>query len=320
MRRSCARGARLRHGRPAARIGWVDPASDRPRAVLVIANPVSGGGRARLLAPALCAALQQHGCRAEVHFTTGPGDAMRRAREAAAEPWDALVAAGGDGTVAEVVGGMPSFARPFGMLPIGTANVLAAEYRLPRRPAAIAALIASGRTRDHAVGTAGGRRFVLFCGAGVDGAVVRRLHAVRSGTLGKRKWIGPILHTVQHWPRYALRATLPTGEVLEGLRSVLVTRVRNYGGVLQLVRGIDPQDGLLHVLCFRHTGRLAWMWQGAQAFARVLRPSRRLLVRSTVSVRIDGDAAPFQLDGDFAGETPVDIALEPVPVRLFAPP
>jgi hypothetical protein len=92
------------------------------------------------------------------------------------EPWDALVAVGGDGTVNEVLSGMPDPARPLAMLPVGTANVLA-SVRLPRAPAALAALIARGRTRLHALGVANGRRFLLFCGAGVDGAVVERLHA-----------------------------------------------------------------------------------------------------------------------------------------------
>ncbi|MBX3461532.1 MAG: diacylglycerol kinase family lipid kinase [Planctomycetes bacterium] len=290
-----------------------------PRRLLLIANPIAGGGRSRQLAPALAAALQARGLAAQVHWTTGAGDAGARAAAAGPEPWDGLVAVGGDGTLNEVLNGMPDPTRPLGVLPVGTANVLALELGLPRAPAAVAAMLAHGHTRALAIGTAGDRRFLLFCGTGLDGAVVHRLAAVRTGTLGKRKWLGPILHVVRRWPRFALAATFPDGTRLDGLHSVLVTRVRNYGGVVRLVPGIDAGDGLLHVLCFRQRSRRAWLWLGARAFVGRLRPGPDLLVHATTAVRIDGEA-PVQIDGDAGGHSPIDIGLLPVRARLFAPP
>lgn len=289
-----------------------------PRSLLLIANPIAGGGRGRTLAPLLAAELERRGIAAEVHLTAAAGDARARAAQAANEPWHALVAIGGDGTVNEVLNGMPDPSRPLGVLPLGTANVLAIELGLPRRPAAAAALLASGERRSLAIGVAAGRRFLLFCGAGVDGAIVRRMSEVRSGTLGKHKWLGPILHTLWHWPRHSLRATLEGGEVLDGLSSVLVTRVRNYGGVACLPREVSCDSGLLHVLAFRQRTRTAWLWQGLRALTGCMLGGRDLLVRSTRSLRIDGEA-PFQIDGDFGGTSPVAIDLLPQLANIFAP-
>jgi len=288
------------------------------RRALVIANPIAGGGRAGRLAPALAAALQARGCTAEVVLTQGAGDAAARARRAGGEPWDALVAVGGDGTVNEIMNGMPDPGRPLGVLPVGTANVLACEFRLPSRPEAAAAVIAAGRTRRHALGLAGERRFLLFCGAGVDGAVVARLQAVRSGTLGKRKWLGPILHVVRRWPRFSLTATLADGERLEGLSSVLVTRVRNYGGWLWLPRTVDAAQEALFVLAFRQRSRLAWLAQGVRGALRCMGAGPRLLVRATTSVHVEGEA-PFQVDGDLGGDSPVAVRLAPVAANLLVP-
>jgi len=289
-----------------------------PRRLLVIANPISGGGRGRTTAPALAACLARAGVHAEVFFTGAAGDAERRARAAGGEPWDGLVACGGDGTVHEILNGMPDPGRPLGVLPVGTANVLALELGLPRRGEQVAALLASGSVRELAIGTANGRRFLLFCGAGVDGAVVHRLAAVRTGTLGKHKWLWPILHTVRHWPRFTLRATFADGSVLDGLSSVLVTRVRNYGGVVHLPAEVDVDDGRLFVLCFRARSRTAWIGLGLAAACRRLRPGRGFELRATQGVRIDGEA-PMQLDGDAAGTAPVDVRLLPVRARVFAP-
>jgi len=290
-----------------------------PRRLLIVANPISGGGRSKVLVPALCAELDKRGITAQPYFTTAAGDGAARARAAANEGWDGLVAVGGDGTVNEVLNGMPDPSAPLGVLPVGTANVLARELHLPRQPAAAAALLASGTLRSLAIGLAGDRRFLLFCGVGVDGAVVQRLSEVRKGTLGMLKWTGPILHVVRRWPRYALSATFADGSSLDDLSSVLVTRVRNYGGFVHLTRDISVDDGFLHVLCFRMRSRTAWLWQGARAFAGRLVPGPHLEVRKTTAVQITGNA-PYQLDGDHGSHTPVTVTVLGTRARLFAPP
>jgi diacylglycerol kinase family enzyme len=292
--------------------------STPPRRLLLIANPISGGGKGRTLAPQLAVALQRHGVQAELFLTSRAGDATARAAAAGDEAWHGVVAIGGDGTVNEVLNGLREPLPGLGVLPVGTANVLAHELRLPRRPEAVAAMLAAGHVQEVAIGRAAGRRFLLFCGVGVDGAVVQRLTAVRTGTLGKHRWLGPIWHTLRHWPRFDLAVTFADGSRLEGLRSVLVSRVRNFGGIASLTADIDIGDGLLHVLCFRQRSRLAWLWQGVRATCGRMRSGRDLVVQATTAVRIDG-RAPFQIDGDFGGTSPVVIDLEPVRVRLFVP-
>ena len=285
----------------------------------MITNPISGGGRGRIAAEALRDALQRRSVAAEVWFTTCAGDATARAARLASEAWDGVVAIGGDGTVNEVLNGMPDPSLPLGVLPVGTANVLAMELGLPPRPDAAAAILAGGHRRSLAIGVCNGRRFLLFVGAGIDGAVVRRLAEVRTGTLGKHKWLGPILHTVLHWPRHKLGATFADGTRLDDLASVLVTRVSNYGGVMRLVPGIDPYGDALHVLCFRARNRFVWAWLGCLALFGRLRAGRHLEVRTTTAVRIEGDAA-WQIDGDHGGSGDVAIELSTARASVFSPP
>lgn len=289
-----------------------------PKAVLILANPIAGGGRARALAPLLVDGLRQHGIDAELHFTTCAGDAGVQAAGAAARGFSAIAVIGGDGTVNDTVNGMAAAPLPLAVLPLGTGNVLATELRLPRRPAATAALIAAGHRRRLAVGRAGERRFLLFCGAGIDGAAVHRLCSTRKGRLGKHGWLRPILHTAWHWPRFSLRVELADGTAVDDCASVLVTRVRNYGGVFQLPAGIDAFDGQLHVLCFLRRRRLAYVWAGLSALLRRLSPTRHLLLFQTTAVRIGG-SAPCQIDGDPAGHAPVAIGLDGSELELFAP-
>ncbi|GAB4151056.1 MAG: diacylglycerol kinase family lipid kinase [Planctomycetota bacterium] len=290
-----------------------------PRRVLILANPIAGGGRARALAPALERELASRGHAAEVRFTQRSGDAGAWAGRARREGFDALAALGGDGTVNEIANGMLDLDVPVGVLPLGTANVLATELRLPRRPEGLADLVTADRRTRLAVARAGERRFLLFCGAGVDGAMAHRLARTRTGTLGKHKWIGPAFSVLRDWPRLDLCASFPDGERIGGCSSILVTRVRNYGGLFRLTKDIDVRDGLLHVLCFRHESRTAYAGAALAALLGVLAPSRRLLVRSCRAVRVGGDGAPCQIDGEAGGTAPVDIGIEDGTLEVFAP-
>ncbi len=288
------------------------------RRILILANPVAGGGRGRIVAQDLARLLQAQGCAVEVFLSRHKGDAGDRAAQAGPEPWDALVAVGGDGTLNEVLNGMPDPSRPLGMAPVGTANVLACEYRLPRRLPDLAELLAKGAPKEHAIGLAGARRFLLFCGAGLDAAIVEELERMRRGTLGKRKWLAPILGILRRWPRHSLRAEFADGACLTGLSSVLVTRVQNYGGIASLPRGIDPAEPVLHALCFSGTSRVWWLWQGLRAALGLMRPGRGLQVVRTTAVRVGGDA-PTHVDGDALGRTPIEIRLHDRPARLLVP-
>ena len=288
-----------------------------PRRVLLIANPISGGGRGRDLAPRLAEALRACGVEAEVYLTRASGDAAARAAAAGPEPWDGLVALGGDGTVNEVLNGMPDPSRPLGVLPVGTANVLALELALPRDVDAAAAVIAGGHLHELAIGLCGARRFLLFVGVGIDGAIVKRVSERRTGTLGKHKWIGPLLHTVWRWPRPSLQVICDEGPPLTDVSSVLVARVATYGGIMRLPDA-DRDSGELHVLAFHVRSRWSWLYHGLRATLGRLRPGPHLTVRRAKAVRVAG-AAPFQIDGDHGGDSPVELSLLPTRARLYAP-
>jgi len=109
--------------------------------MLIIFNPVAGRRRAHLLWRVLDH-LVANGIRLEIAETTRRGDAEALARAAAARGAPLVVAAGGDGTIAEVANGLIGSASALGLIPLGTANVLAHEIGLPLAPIGIAAALA----------------------------------------------------------------------------------------------------------------------------------------------------------------------------------
>ena len=309
-----------------------------PRHVLIIANPIAGGGRARRRAPELAAALQRLGLDAALFFTARAGDAAAHVRDPNLRP-DVVAVLGGDGTVNEVLNGLPDPTVPLAVLPLGTANVLATELRLPRRPADLARLIADDSTVPAAIGVANGRRFLLFTGVGIDGATVRRLEEVRRGPLGKLRWTGPVWHTIRRWPIADLTVTTAEGERVERCTEVLITRVKNYGGIMTMPGRIRIDDGLLHVLCFRQRSRFAYACATVRALTATLRDGIDALHLTTRAVEVTaagavevtaagavevtgaaGGAAPWQIDGDLGGTTPLRVELAAGSANIFAPP
>jgi diacylglycerol kinase family enzyme len=154
------------------------------KTALLVANPAAGGYRPRRI-EALSTALSRRGIVTDVRLTRAPGDMQFIATDPETRP-DVLIVAGGDGSINEAVAGLLVRHGPrpaLAVMPAGTANVLAAELRLPRQPVNVARSIAGGLTKPLAVAQANGRPFMLMASAGFDAEVV---HAVRPEQ--KRRW------------------------------------------------------------------------------------------------------------------------------------
>lgn len=283
-----------------------------PRLVHILANPIAGGGRGGRIAPQIRDELESRGIHAELRLTTKAGDAHDFAAELDPATHHACVVVGGDGTINEVLNGLQNPGLPMAVAPLGTGNVLGCELGLRADPVRVAEAIDRGRTVRAAIGRAGDRRFLICATFGVDARMVHRLDEVRTGTAGKLKWVGPAVHVLRHWPRDELRFELANGAVHEGFSAVLVTRVRNYGGVLRLMDTIDIQDGTLHVLGFRQRGRAAYLAAAWRGFRGALRPGKDVETFTTDALRVTSmrdTPVPAQVDGDPHGTTPSDIAL-----------
>ena len=149
----------------------MNPTVSSRKNFLVIHNPKAGARRN--LFHAVLNRLHDLGVEVEVQSTTGPGSARDLARSAAETGGhDAVIAAGGDGTINETVNGLSGHQIPLGIIPVGTANVLALEMGLSQDPENIARALVAGPVRSIVPGAINGRLFLLMVGAGWDGRLV----------------------------------------------------------------------------------------------------------------------------------------------------
>ncbi len=296
------------------------PEMPPPRRLVVIHNPAAGQRRRRRTEATL-ALLRAAGCAIDLRPTAGPGDAEAIAAGIGAADADLLVVAGGDGTVNEVVNGLARAAGPvppLAVVPLGTANVLAAEIGLACTPKAIADAILRGRPRKVHLGVANGRRFVLMAGVGLDAHVVAEVSLLLKRHAGKAAYVAGTLAQMLRYGFPVCRVDVDG--VAHEARMAVVCNGRFYGGpFLAAPKACLEQPGLEVLLL---SGAGAWnalRYGAALALGRLpLLADVRIVAGSRV--RIEGvDGAPVQADGDVVARLPVEIEVAPECLELVYP-
>ncbi len=283
--------------------------------MLVIFNPAAGRRRASRLWRVLDV-MVHNGVKLELAETTHAGHARTLATQAARGGVRLVVAAGGDGTIAEVAAGLAGSDTPLGIIPLGTANVLAHELGLPFAPQAVAASLAYRRTRPLWPGIAstdqGLRLFVQMIGAGFDAEVVHHL------PLGLKRVLGPsayVLQGLRETVRYRFpRITITIDGQTTEAGSVIVTKGRFYAGHYVLAPGADPLAPGFTVAMFDRAGPFAAMAYGAALTLNLMprMPGLRLMRGHEIALGPNRT----QVDGDpgLTGPTMIRNAVSPIQV------
>jgi diacylglycerol kinase family enzyme len=287
--------------------------------MLVIFNPVAGRRRAAALWKVLDL-LVENGVKVEVAETQHAGHATELARAAAEAGETMVVAAGGDGTIAEIANGLIGSDAILGIIPLGTANVLAKEYALSTSPRGIANALAYKRTRPLWPGMAqlAGRDqiFVQMVGLGFDGAVVHGIHTPLKRLIGRGAYVWQSLweSVAYRFPR--LRLTID-GKAHEAA-SVVVTKGRLYGGPYMLAPHAKPEIQGFQVALFEHPGMFPALLSGAALPLGLLPrcPGVHILPARHVAFQHGVDFIPSQADGDRLDLTPYVVTDAASPISL----
>ncbi len=274
-----------------------------PQRILLIANPVAGGDAlARIEQAREC--LAARGDQVELRLTGARGDAARFAREAKTDDIDLLVAAGGDGTLNEVINGLAPSALPLAFIPLGTTNVFALEAGIPFDiPGACRAAL-NGVPTPVSLGLAGDTRFLLMASAGFDAEVVRRVDTRLKRRLGKLAYVVSALRVFFGPPFPAIEVELEDGSLLPG-HTVVIGNGRLYGGRFSLTPEASLTDDIFAVCLLQRSGR----WPLLHALLRMvlhlpLEPAGARLFK-TRELTVHGAGVAVQIDGDAHGELPM---------------
>ena len=293
--------------------------------MVIIANPRAGRGRVDRALPRIERILREQGIGYRIVRTTHPGHATEAARDALTHGERYLVAAGGDGTVHEVVNGMIRDGGPvaadavLGVVAAGSGCDFVRSFGLPGDAVQAARHLAGDRVRPIDVGVvttaAGTRYFVNIAEAGLGAAVVARAAGLTS-LLGGARYAAGFWLTLPGFRRATVRLDADTHPHTWRSYNVVVANGRFYGGGMQISPNSRPDDGLLDVLVM--TGpksdsftTLPKVYKGTHL------PHRNIAELRAGQVRIDADQPfPVEADGELLGVTPVSFGIIPGLIRL----
>lgn len=285
------------------------------RRILILANPTAGAYR-RVVLDAVTRRLSAMGHRVTVQLTRRAGDIRETCAEIS-DAVDVLVIAGGDGSINEALSGFQRSSTPpaLAIIPFGTANVLALELKLPRRPKALARMISAARTVPLHYGRANGHPFVLVISAGYDAGVVHALPPSLKRRFGKAAYAMIALKNLFS-PRTADVTAVVDGEEIT-CRLAAVTNVSRYGGPFVVCPDAHPGDPTLFFLGLKRDDPMAILKIGAALLAGRLARLDELVMRPAKEVRLmAGHPVPCQVDGDRFATTPVTIRPDARPIPI----
>ena len=239
---------------------------------------------------------------------------------------DLIVAAGGDGTINEVAEGMVHTGATLGILPAGTANVLAMEMKLGGHLAHAAGRL--GECRPHRVSVGhitcdGGRvsrHFLLMAGIGLDAHIVHNLNLKLKARAGKfAYWVAGWSLFGRSLAEFNVRAA---GQERK-CSFALLSKVRNYGGDFEIARQVTLFDDQFEVVLLEGPSSLRYVKYFAGMAMNRLVGMKGVSVLRADQVEISGASERsvyVQIDGEFSGQLPASIRIVPNALTLLIPP
>jgi YegS/Rv2252/BmrU family lipid kinase len=294
--------------------------------ICVIFNPAARGNKARRFRRHLDEMAQQSVFKA----TTAPGDAQRFAAAAVTDGFNVIVAAGGDGTVNEVLNGIADVPNGFsrarlGVLPLGTVNVFARELKIPLRLEQAWAMLRRGRDASIDLGRVdfvddgrpARRYFAQLAGAGLDA------RAVELVSWKLKKHAGRVAYVVAGFQALAEKQSRicvsADGKKIEG-ELVLLGNGRYYGGPFEIFPGAALSDGLLDACAFPKLSLMALLRLApGLLFGRKVPEQQVRLMRAQKMELTSEPPAAFELDGEWVGYLPATFSVEPQKLRVVVP-
>lgn len=268
--------------------------------------------------------LRDHGHHVEAFATNKGGDAVDLARLAVREGADLILAAGGDGTLNEVVNGMALSKVPLAFLPVGTANVYAQEIGFRsnyRKVIRELSQLAPYRTGLGLLtpSKAPSRYFLLMAGFGFDASLVQRVEPEWKRRFGKVSYYIAGISSLL-LPIDPLIAKLGDEQILNSF--TLVSRARNYGGDLSIAPTAHLLREGFEVVHFEGLKAVDYLaYVGAVVSNRVQGfPGVRVYAtRELHAEPVDGRSVYVQVDGELAGELPASVRYIPDAITLLLP-
>lgn len=281
----------------------------RMKRARLIYNPTSGREAIRKHLPDVLAKLEAAGYEASCHATTGAGDATKAARIAIERKYDVVIAAGGDGTIYEVVNGLADaeFRPKLGIIPVGTTNDFARAIHVPRNVKAAVDIIVEGHTMPIDIGKMNDKYFINIAGGGRLTELTYEVPSKLKTVLGQMAYY---LKGIEMLPSIgASQVSIEyDGKLFEGeIMLFLVANTNSVGGFERLAPDASLNDGMFSLLILKKTNLADFVRIATLALRGDHLKDPNIIYAKANRIKVTSrDKMMLNLDGEFGGLAPAE--------------
>lgn len=287
----------------------------------LIYNPTSGREAMRKKLPDVLKRLEAGGFETSTHATIGEGDAVLATRDAVEREFDVVIAAGGDGTLNEVINGLAEqpYRPQLGILPLGTTNDFARALGIPRNYAAACDLIVKQQTRPIDIGKVNQKYFINIAGGGSMTELTYEVPSRLKTILGQMAYYVKGLEKLPWLRPIAVKVETDEQVYHEEIMLFLAANSNSVGGFEKLAPDASLNDGKLDLFMLKKCNLTDFIRIVTAAMRGEHMNDPHIIYVPTSRVKVTSDDyVQLNLDGEFGGTLPCDISVLGSHVDVFA--
>ncbi|KKO55097.1 diacylglycerol kinase [Paenibacillus sp. DMB20] len=292
------------------------------RRARLIYNPTSGREEMKRRLADVLQRLDSAGIEASCHATTGEGDAAREAAEAVDRGYDLIIAAGGDGTLNEVVNGMAEKENlpPLGVFPVGTTNDFARALGISKNWEEYCDLVIRGETRPIDVGKANDRYFINIAGGGTLTELTYEVPSRLKTMIGQLAYyLKGLEKMVSLAPQELIINASGQDAIHDEFMVFLIANSNSVGGFERLAPGASIDDGLFDVIAVRKCNLAEFVRLVTLALrGEHVNDKKVIHFRTDYMEVVSPGLVQLNLDGEYGGDLPGTFRILPQHLRIFA--
>lgn len=289
----------------------------------IILNPVSGKGRGEISVTVIAEMLNKHKVAFEIVKTKEPFHAIELAKEAIKGGFKGIIAAGGDGTMGEVLNGVMENYKEgvhFGFIPTGTGNDFARSLNIPLDIRAAAELLAYPKVKTMDIGKDHQGYFAIITGVGFPAEVMAKANSYRGPLRGPLVITWSVIKTINELQTQKVEIIMDGEKMEKDIKAIFVLNTPFTGGGLNLVPSARVDDGFLDILVVTNISKLDLLMTLPKAYKgnHVGHPAMEFYRCKEIEVNTETPMRKL-FDGNVFGSSPIKAAILPKALPVFLP-
>ena len=286
----------------------------------LIYNPTAGREEVRKRIPEILDILESAGLETSCHATKGVGDAMRAARKAVDSRFDLVIAAGGDGTVSEVINGLAEqpYRPALGIIPAGTTNDFARAIGLPRSILKATEVIAKGKATPIDIGKINDKYFINIAGGGVLTTLTYEVPSKLKTLLGQMAYYMKGLEKLPSLTPIQMKIQADHYVIEDEIMMFLIANSNSVGGFEKIAPNARLNDGMFDILIIKKMSLPEFIRVATMALkGEHIHDPAVIYFQAKTLKATSPEKVVLNLDGEIGGKCPCTFTTLPRHIRLI---